>query len=124
MIDVDWRLDQTQLIKLLHAASGGAKTGFRNKPLKLLRLHIASLDHALDQVNIAKLDAEEQRLLKELQLAAKLKPFGPKPGRVTLKLSIEKDGTLQFTNQALGQALPTKGLSLIHISEPTRPLYI
>ena len=47
--------------------------------------------------------------LEELQLAAKLKPFSPKPGWVTLKLSIEKDGTLQFTDQALEQALPIKG---------------
>lgn len=109
MVDIDWRLGQAQLIELLHAASLGAKTGLRNKPLKLLRLHIASLGLALDQMNFTKLDANERKLLEELQLAAKLKPFGPKPGWVTLKLSIAKDGTLQFIDQALGQALPIKG---------------
>ena len=48
-IKIDWQLNQTQLAELLHAASGGAKTGLRNKPLKLLRLHIASLGQALGQ---------------------------------------------------------------------------
>ena len=109
MVDINWRLSQSQLIELLHAASGGAKTGLRNKPLKLLRLHIASLGLALDQVNLTKLDTKERRLLEELQLAAKLKPFGPKPQRITLKLSIEKDGSLQFANQALARALANKG---------------
>tara|TARA_Y100001968_G_scaffold67796_1_gene58771 strand:+ start:1737 stop:3149 length:1413 start_codon:yes stop_codon:yes gene_type:complete len=104
-IDIDWRLGQAQLAELLHAASGGAKTGLRNKPLKLLRLHIASLGQALDQVDATRFDAKGQRLLQELKLASRLKPFGPKPGLITVKLSIEKDGTLQFTNQALGQAL-------------------
>ena len=108
-IKIDWQLNQTQLAELLHAASGGAKTGLRNKPLKLLRLHIASLGQALGQVDPAKFDAKGQRLLQELKLAARLKPFGPKPGLVTVKLSIEKDGTLQFSNQALGQALLSQG---------------
>ena len=48
-------------------------------------------------------------LLQELKLAARLKPFGPKPGLVTVKLSIEKDGGLQFSNQALDQALLSQG---------------
>ncbi|MEE2947278.1 MAG: hypothetical protein VX392_03075 [Verrucomicrobiota bacterium] len=116
MVNIDWRLGQAQLIELLHAASGGAKTGLRNKPLKLLRLHIASLGLALDQLNFTKLDAKERKLLEELQLAAKLKPFGPKPGKVTLKLSIEKDGNLQFANQALAKALQNKGSSIEKIN--------
>jgi hypothetical protein len=48
-VEIDWQLGQAQLMALLHAASGGAKTGLRNKPLKLLRLHIASLGQALVQ---------------------------------------------------------------------------
>ena len=108
-IDIAWQLNQTQLTELLRAAGGGAKTGLRNKPLKLLRLHIASLGQALGQVDSTRLDAKGQRLLQELKLAARLKPFGPKPGLVTLKLSIEKDDTLHFVNQAFGQELPSQG---------------
>ena len=108
-IGIDWQLDQAQLTGLLHAASGGAKTGLRNKPLKLLRLHIAALGPALGQVNPGPFDEKGQRLLQELKLAAKLKPFGPKPGLLTVRLSIEQDGSLRFANQALGQALPSRG---------------
>ncbi|MGB1789701.1 MAG: hypothetical protein ACPHP2_10115 [Limisphaerales bacterium] len=63
-IDIDWQLDQAQLAELLHAASGGAKTGLRNKPLKLLRLHIASLGQALGQLGATRFDAKGQRLLQ------------------------------------------------------------
>ena len=118
-IDIDWQLDQTQLAELLHAASGGAKTGLRNRPLKLLRLHIASLGQALGQVDATRFDAKGQRLLQELKLASRLKPFGPKPGLITVKLSIENDGTLQFTNQALGQALPPQASVVEKISAMT-----
>ena len=118
-IDIDWRLGQAQLAELLHAASGGAKTGLRNKPLKLLRLHIASLGQALGQVDATRFDAKGQRLLQELKLASRLKPFGPKPGLITVKLSIENDGTLQFTNQALGQALPPQASVVEKLSAMT-----
>ena len=118
-IDIDWQLDQAQLAELLHAASGGAKTGLRNKPLKLLRLHIASLGQALGQLDATRFDAKGQRLLQELKLASRLKPFGPKPGLITVKLSIENDGTLQFTNQALGQALPPQASIVEKISAMT-----
>ena len=118
-IDIDWQLDQAQLAELLHAASGGAKTGLRNKPLKLLRLHIASLGQALGQVDATRFDAKGQRLLQELKLASRLKPFGPKPGLITVKLSIENDGTLQFTNQALSQALPPQASIVEKISAMT-----
>ena len=118
-IDFDWRLGQAQLAELLHAASGGAKTGLRNKPLKLLRLHIASLGQALGQVDATRFDAKGQRLLQELKLASRLKPFGPKPGLITVKFSIENDGTLQFTNQALGQALPPQASVVEKLSAMT-----
>jgi hypothetical protein len=108
LIDIEWQLGQTRLAELIHAASGGAKTGLRNKPLKLLRLHIVSIGPALGQVPTAKLDAKGQRLLEELRLASKLKPFAPKPGLMTVKLAVEKDGSLQFADQALGQALPKR----------------
>ena len=74
-------------------------------PAVFAALIIASLGQALGQVDATRFDAKGQRLLQELKLASRLKPFGPKPGLITVKLSIEKDGTLQFTNQALGQAL-------------------
>ena len=91
----------------------------RNKPLKLLRLHIASLGQALGQIDATRFDAKGQRLLQELKLASRLKPFGPKPGLITVKLSIENDGTLQFTNQALGQALPPQASVVEKISAMT-----
>ncbi len=109
LVDINWQLSQSQLANLIRAASGGAKTGLRNKPLKLLRLHIASLGQALFQVDVTRFDTKGQRLLSDLKLAAKLKSFGPKPGLVTVKLSIEKDGSLKFANQALAESLPPKG---------------
>ena len=45
-----------------------------------------------------------KKLLKELQLAAALKPFSEKPGLVTVKLRITNDGSIQFADEALGQA--------------------
>ena len=69
---------------------------------------LLGLGQALGQVDPAKFDDKGQRLLQELKLAARLKPFGPKPGLVTVKLSIEKYGALQFSNQALDQALHSK----------------
>jgi hypothetical protein len=85
-------------------ASGGAKTGRRNRPLKLMRLHLGELGQALGQVPASDLKEKSKKLLKELQLAAALKPVSKKPGLVTVKLRITNDGSIQFANEALGQA--------------------
>jgi hypothetical protein len=92
------------LQQLIRLASGGAKTGRRNRPLKLMRLHLGELGQALGQVLASDLKKKGKKLLKELQLAAALKPFSKKPGLVTVKLGITNDGSIKFADEALGQA--------------------
>ena len=103
-VPLDWRLDAADLQQLIRLASGGAKTGRRNRPLKLMRLHLGELGQALGQVPASNLKKKGKKLLKELQLASALKPFSEKPGLVTVKLRITNDGLIQFADDALGQA--------------------
>ena len=103
-VPLDWRLDAAGLQQLIRLASGGAKTGRRNRPLKLMRLHLGEIGQALGQVPEAELTDGGRKLLSELRLAAALKPIAPKPGEVTVKLRVTGDGTIQFANTALGQA--------------------
>jgi len=103
-VPLDWRLDAADLQQLIRLASGGAKTGRRNRPLKLMRLHLDELGQALAHVPASDLNEKGKKLLKELQLAAALKPVSKKPGLVTVKLRITNDGSIQFADEALGQA--------------------
>jgi hypothetical protein len=103
-VPLDWQLNVADLKQLIHLASGGAKTGLRNRPLKLMRLHLGELRQTLGQVPASDLNEKGKKLLKELQLAAALKPFSEKPGLVTVKLRITNDGSIQFADEALGQA--------------------
>ena len=107
-IEALWHLNQDQVAKLIHSASGGAKTGLRNKPLKILRMHIDSIEQALNQVPMKEMNSKEKKLLQELQLATKLKPFATKPGLVTFNLTLDKDGSINFTDQSLRQLLSQK----------------
>ena len=101
-------LDAADLQQLIRLASGGAKTGRRNRPLKLMRLHLGELGQALAHVPASDLNEKGKKLLKELQLAAALKPVSKKPGLVTVKLRITNDGSIQFADDALGQAFQGK----------------
>jgi hypothetical protein len=101
---LDWRLDAADLQQLIRLASDGAKIGRRNRPLKLMRLHLGELGLALGQVPASSLKEKGEKLLKELQLAAALKPVSKKPGLVTVKLWITNDGSIQFADEALAQA--------------------
>ena len=103
-VPLDWQLNVADLQQLIHLASGGAKTGLRNRPLKLMRLHLGELRQTLGQVPASDLNEKGKKLLKELQLSAALKPFSKKPGLVTVKLGITNDGSIQFADEALGQA--------------------
>jgi len=107
-VPLDWQLDVTDLQQLIHMASGGAKTGLRNRPLKLMRLHLGEIGQALGQVPASDLNEKGKKLLKELQLAAALKPVSKKPGLVTVKLRITNDGSIQFVEDALRQAFQDK----------------
>ncbi|MFL3666333.1 MAG: hypothetical protein ACJ06V_07100, partial [Verrucomicrobiota bacterium] len=71
---------------------------------KLMRLHLDELRQTLGQVPVSDLNEKGKKLLKELQLAAALKPFSKKTGLVTVKLGITNDGSIQFADEALGQA--------------------
>ena len=103
-VPLDWQLNVGDLQQLIHLASGGAKTGLRNRPLKLMRLHLGELRQTLGQVPASDLNKKGKKLLKELQLAAALKPFSKKPGLVTVKLGITNDGSIKFADDALAQA--------------------
>ena len=107
-VPLDWQLDVADLQQLIHMASGGAKTGLRNRPLKLMRLHLGEIGQALGQVAASDLNEKGKKLLKELQLAAALKPVSKKPGLVTVKLRITNDGSIQFVEDALRQAFQDK----------------
>ena len=107
-VPLDWQLNVADLQQLIHLASGGAKTGLRNRPLKLMRLHLGELRQTLGQVPASDLNEKGKKLLKELQLAAALKPFSKKPGLVTVKLGITNDGSIKFADDALAQAFPGK----------------
>ncbi len=103
-VPLDWRLDVADLQQLIRMASGGARDGRRNRPLKLMRLHLGEIGQALDQVPESELSQDGRKLLCELQLAAELKPIAPKPGQVTVKLQITSDESIQFADTALEQA--------------------
>lgn len=103
-VPLDWQLNVGDLQQLIHLASGGAKTGLRNRPLKLMRLHLGELRQTLSQVPASDLNEKGKKLLKELQLAGALKPFSKKMGLVTVKLGITNDGSIQFADDALAQA--------------------
>ena len=103
-VPLDWLLDATDMQQLIRLASGGAKTGRRNRPLKLMRLHLSELGKALGKVPEDELTEGGRKLLGELRLGAALKPIAPKPGEVTVKLRVTGDGAIQFADTALGQA--------------------
>ena len=107
-VPLDWQLNVADLLQLIHLGSGGAKTGLRNRPLKLMRLHLGELRQTLGQVPASDLNEKGKKLLKELQLAAALKPFSKKPGLVTVKLRITNDGSIQFADEALSKAFQGK----------------
>ena len=49
-VPLDWRLDTAELQQLIRMASGGARDGLRNRPLKLIRMHLGEIGQALEQV--------------------------------------------------------------------------
>ena len=73
-----------------------------------MRLHLGELRQTLGQVPASDLNEKGKKLLKELQLAAALKPFSKKPGLVTVKLRINNDGSIQFADEALAKAFQGK----------------
>ena len=102
-VPLDWQLDVAELQQLIRMASGGARDGLRNRPLKLMRLHLGEIGQALDQVAESELSEDARKLLGELKLAAELKPIAPKPGQVTVELRVTSNGSIQFADTSLAQ---------------------
>jgi len=102
-VPLDWRLDTAELQQLIRMASGGARDGLRNRPLKLIRMHLGEIGQALEQVPESELSKDGIKLLREIKLAVELKPIAPKPGQVTVKLQITRNGSIQFADTALNQ---------------------
>jgi hypothetical protein len=89
-IPLRWELTRADVIALLNQAAGGHRTGARNAPLKLLRVHVAEIQATL-AVLVADpahaLSVEAVPLARELAIAGRLKPLRPKPGLFQLKIS-------------------------------------
>jgi hypothetical protein len=83
-----WELERAEVAALLEAAATGAGTGARNAPLKLLRVYLAELRDTLATLDLTSMSSEARDLSRRLSLAAALKEFAPKPGRVELVLDL------------------------------------
>lgn len=104
-LPVRWHLGAAEVVELLQEASQGHRTGARNAPLKLLRVYLAELGSVLQQLDASGLSAEAGTLMRQLRLAACLKPIGPKPGRVEVGLTVGAAGRLSFAEPATAACL-------------------
>ncbi|MBL9134738.1 MAG: hypothetical protein JNK85_02670 [Verrucomicrobiales bacterium] len=100
-----WKLDAEQVRNLVASAAGGAGTGARNAPLKLLRVYLGELGPTLATLDKSALPLEAVQLADRLALAAALKPIAPKPGTVELELGLSAQGEAFWTNPLIPGAL-------------------
>jgi hypothetical protein len=111
VIDVHWHLDASRVAELIRQAAQGPRMGLRNPALKLLRVYLAEIGPCFDQIQFAPTSNPEVRTLhSQLQLASRLKPFAPDPGRVHLTLAIRANEPGRFIGpmiEANAAFLPT-----------------
>lgn len=111
VIGVTWQLNSHAVSQLVRDAADKPLTGARNAPLKLLRIYLGEIGSALAGVDAAALSPSAAKLAGDLRIAAGLKKFSPKPGRVDLSLRVAPGGEFQFNDAAVvevfaGRALP------------------
>lgn len=99
-IDVDWTLDQTDVLQLIETAAAGKQSGARNPDLKLLRVYLLEIGPILGAIDLDALFPEAESaagtLARKLLLASKLKPFAPDPGLVSIPLEIGDDSSVRL----------------------------
>lgn len=106
---LDWRIDRAQLVSLVNQAASGSRLGLRNAPLKFLRLHLLELGEPLRALGQDDLGDHAHGLLVQMQTASRLKPLGPKPGRVDLPVEIQPHGQPAWADSAWEEALRNSG---------------
>jgi hypothetical protein len=105
VLPLSWQLGTNGLVGFIEQAASGSRVGLRNAPLKFLRLHLLELRQELGQLRSQAVSVRAQSLLKQLQLASCLKPFGPKPGRVSLPLEVGADSRARWAEPVLASCL-------------------
>lgn len=104
-IELRWDLTRDQVADLVRAAAAPRSTA-RNAPLRLVRVYLAELRGVLDRLSLAGEQPEETRLLRELRLAACLKGFAPKPGRVDWPVAVAASGRWRLDDEGLTRCAP------------------
>jgi hypothetical protein len=87
-LDIQWKLEASEIHQLVLQASHGPRMGLRNPALKLLRVYLADLGPDLAAMDLDTAPAQARDLRDQLRLASCLKSFAPEPGRVDLTLTI------------------------------------
>jgi hypothetical protein len=92
-LPLHWRLEDGVVRSLVEQAAAGSKLGFRNAPLKLLRVYFGEIGGALEKAGDEAGDPKARELALELWRAGQLKPLAPRPGTVAWPLRLRTDGS-------------------------------
>ncbi len=92
-LPLHWRLEDGVVRSLVEQAAAGSKLGFRNAPLKLLRVYLGEIGGALEKAGDEAADPKARELALELWRAGQLKPLAPRPGTVAWPLRLRPDGS-------------------------------
>ncbi len=92
-LPLHWRLEDGVVRSLGEQAAAGSKLGFRNAPLKLLRVYLGEIGGALEKAGDEAADPKARELALELWRAGQLKPLAPRPGTVAWPLRLRPDGS-------------------------------
>jgi len=109
-IPLTWRLDDATVADLVVRASSGSRLGFRNAPLKLLRVYLGEIGPQLERAAQIAGNGRARELATDLWRASRLKPLAPKPGAVTWPIELRADGEWDLGNTRLNtvaQELPS-----------------
>lgn len=102
-----WRLEDEVVRALVEQAAGGSRLGFRNAPLKLLRVYLGEIGGSLEKAAVEAEGTKARELALELRRAALLKPLAPRPGTIAWPLGLRTDGSLRMELEELEQVAAT-----------------
>lgn len=106
-----WQITPDVVTELLADAGDRPAVGHRNPALKLLRQHLVDLREILPGITTNGLGPRAIALTRELREAAVLSRLQPRPGPVSLHLSIPQGGTPVFQDPAVLDAFRLLNLS-------------
>jgi hypothetical protein len=92
---------------LVEQAAAGSKLGFRNAPLKLLRVYLGEIGDALEKAAGEAGDPKARELALELRRAGRLKPLAPRPGTVAWPLVLRSDGAMRMEVEEIERVAAT-----------------